>query len=197
MLLLKKREFSLMFLVMNQPASRMQNYMAMRILQHMLKTQWSLEKMPSLHTHFHFIMENNSYMPEISLICGLISEISDPEIFENIWTISTLIFKELHLPRDLVSKADLTNAESNCSQSAVPGLLKGRQTRASRWGGRHEGRKKGHVCYADYFFFFIFYADYFIKTRDLPMINLHWWTKMINSISLSQVVNRIIAAIKW
>ena len=73
-------------------------------------------------------MVNNSYVQDISVIYGLISGISNPKIFGNIWTILSVIFKELQLPRELASKAELNIALSNCSQSAVPGLLEGRQT---------------------------------------------------------------------
>lgn len=68
-------------------------------------------------------MVNNSYTQDTSDICGLISGISNAKIFGNIGTMSTLIFKELQLPRDLASKA-----LPNCSQSVVPRLLEGKQT---------------------------------------------------------------------
>lgn len=125
-------------------------------------------------------MVNNSYVQDISVIYGLISGISNPKILGNIWTISTLILKELQLPRELAFTAELNNALSNCSQSVVPGLLEGRQTgQAGRQEGKKEGRKEGHLCY----------ADYFIKTKDFATINLHGWTNMIKPFSLSQIVN--------
>lgn len=86
-------------------------------------------------------MVNNSYTQDTSDICGLISGISNAKIFGNIGTMSTLIFKELQLPRDLASKA-----LPNCSQSVVPRLLEGKQTgQAGRKARRKEGKKDSYA----------------------------------------------------